>query len=312
MRRAEPRPQAFGRVGQPLLGRTRLWTDRYFPLLAVSPAVIILLVTTIFPLLYALYNSLFNYYLPQPDLRRFVGLGNFVAALRDPSFLASLRRTSVLVGGGITVQFFLGLIVALVLSDKEVKAQRLLTTLIAIPMMIPDVAIAHMWTLLYRFQGVLNYLLGVVGVGPYLWTAGTNSSLVSIMLTDSWQWTPFVALVLLAGLTSIPQDVHEAAEVDGASWFQHLTRITLPMLKGVIIVILLIRSMDIFKMFGLILVMTQGGPGTSTVTGTFYAYQNGFAYFNVGYGAALSFILLFIITVLSTLLVSYGYGERRP
>ena len=312
MRRAELRPGAFARPGQPLLVRTSLWTDRYFPLLAVSPAVIILLVTTIFPLLYALYNSLFNYYLPQPDLRRFVGLGNFVEALRDPSFLGSLQRTAILVGGGITLQFFLGLVVALVLSDREVKAQKLLTTLIAIPMMIPDVAIAHMWTLLYRFQGVLNYLLGLVSVGPFLWTSGTNSALVSIMLTDTWQWTPFVALVLLAGLASIPQDVHEAAEVDGASWFQHLTRITLPMLKRVIMVILLIRSIDIFKMFGLILVMTQGGPGTATVTGTYYAYQNGFAYFNVGYGAALSFILLFIITVLSTLLVSYGYEERRP
>lgn len=312
MRRAELRPGAFVRPGQPLLVRTGLWTDRYFPALAVAPAVVILLVTTIFPLLYALYNSLFNYYLPQPDLRRFVGLGNFAEALRDPSFLAALQRTAILVGAGITLQFFLGLVVALVLSDREVKAQKLLTTLIAIPMMIPDVAIAHMWTLLYRVQGVLNYLLGGIGAGPYLWISGTNSALASIMLTDSWQWTPFVALVLLAGLASIPQDVHEAAEVDGASWFQHLTRITLPMLKRVIMVILLIRSMDIFKMFGLILVMTQGGPGTATVTGTFYTYQNGFAYFNVGYGAALSFILLFIITVLSTLLVSYGYEERRP
>lgn len=294
----------------PWLRSTASWADRYFPVLAVAPAVLILFLTTVFPLLFALYNSLFDYYLPQPELRRFIGAGNYLGALRDPVFLGSLRRTAVLITGGLALQCLFGLIVALVLSDEAVRGRRVLTTLIAIPMMIPEVAAAYMWWLLYRVQGFLNYILGWIELGPYLWISGPSTALFSIMLTDSWQWTPFVALVLMAGMASIPQEVHEAAALDGASWFQHLTRVTLPMLKRVIIVILLIRSMDVFKMFGLILVMTQGGPGDVTTTATFYTYLNGFAYFKVGYGAAQSFVLLLIIVALSTILVSYVYEER--
>ena len=296
----------------PWLIRVARSSDRYFPLLAVTPAVIILFTTTIFPLLFALSNSLFDYYLPQPDLRRFIGVSNYVAAVRDPVFLASLRRTAILIGAGITLQLLAGFVIALLLGDEEVRGRRLLTTLLAIPMMIPEVAAAYMWWLLYRVMGFLNYALSWVGLGPYLWISGPSTALFSIMLTDSWQWTPFVALVLLAGMASIPPELHEAAEIDGASWFQHLTRVTLPLLRRVLVVILLIRSMDIFKMFGLILVMTQGGPGDATLTATYYTYLNGFAYFKVGYGAAQSFILLFIIVLLSTVLVSYVYEERRP
>jgi len=303
-----------GKPAKPALAawllRANLWLERHFPLLAVAPAVIILLVTTIFPLLFALYNSSFEYYLPQPDLRQFIGLANYVTALQDPAFLASLRRTGVLIVGGIALQFLFGLVIALILSDEEVRGRKVLTTLIAIPMMIPEVAAAYMWWLLYRVQGLLNYVLGWFGVGPSLWIAGPSTALFSIMLTDTWQWSPFVGLVLLAGMASIPVEIHEAAAIDGASWFQHLTLVTLPMLKRVIVVILLIRSMDIFKMFGLVLVMTQGGPGDATMTATYYAYLNGFAYFKVGYGAALSFIILSIIVILSTALVSYVYEER--
>ena len=294
------------------LARTARWTDRHFPLLAVAPAVVILFLTTIFPLLYALYNSLFDYYLPQPDLRRFIGAGNYLAALQDPVFIGSLRRTGILIAGGIALQFLLGLVIALVLSDEEVRGRKVLTSVIAIPMMIPEVAAAYMWWLLYRVQGFLNYALSHLALGPFLWISGPSTALPSIMLTDSWQWIPFVALVLVAGMASIPTEIHEAAELDGASWFAHLTRVTLPLLRRVMIVILLIRSMDIFKMFGLILVMTQGGPGDVTTTATFYTYLNGFAYFKVGYGAAQSFILLAIIVALSTLLISYVYEERTP
>lgn len=296
----------------PWLIRVARWSDRYFPLLAVAPAIVILFLTTIFPLLFALSNSLYDYYLPQPALRSFVGVSNYVAALRDPVFLASLRRTGILIAAGLTVQLLAGFAIALLLGDEEVRGRKLLTTLLAIPMMIPEVAAAYMWWLLYRVLGFLNYALGWVGLGPYLWISGPSTALGSIMITDSWQWTPFVALVLLAGMAAIPPELHEAAAIDGASWFQHLTLITLPLLRRVLVVILLIRSMDIFKMFGLVLVMTQGGPGDATLTATYYTYLNGFAYFKVGYGAAQSFILLVIIVLLSTVLVSYVYEERRP
>ncbi|MFQ5795694.1 MAG: carbohydrate ABC transporter permease [Candidatus Bipolaricaulia bacterium] len=279
---------------------------RRFALLAALPAVLILLAITIFPLIYAVRISFFDYYLPRPHLQTFVGGANYAEVLKDPRFWASLKQTGILLGGSISLEFLLGLGIALLIFGEvmEHPVFKRFIPIILIPMMVAPVIVGYMWRLLYNVEaGPINYLLGFIGLGPYAWTANVTTALPSIIIADVWQWTPFVVLVMLAGLVSLPNELFEAAAVDGASAWQRLIHIILPMLKRLIAIVLLIRTLDAFRMFDKIFIMTQGGPGTATETASFYAYFAGFKYFRVGYAAAMAFLLL-VVTVIITMSIA--------
>jgi multiple sugar transport system permease protein len=151
--------------------------------------------------------------------------------------------------------------------------------------------------------GPLNYLLSEIGISGPIWLGDRSVALNSILLADVWQWTPFVAIILAAGLRTLPEEQYEAAEIDGATRWRLFTTMTLPLLQPLIIVTVLIRAMDIFKTFDTIYVMTGGGPGSSTETASFYTYLQGLQFFSFGYAAAISYIQLIVITVVATLLV---------
>jgi multiple sugar transport system permease protein len=279
---------------------------RQFALLAVLPTVILLLAITIFPLLYALSISFFEYYLPRPHLQTFVGVANYVAVLYDLRFWAALKQTGILMGGAISIEFLLGVGIALLIFGEVMEhpiCKRFIPILL-IPMMVAPVIVGYMWRLLYNVQaGPINYLLSFIGLGPYEWTANTATAIPSIIIADVWQWTPFVALVMLAGLVSLPPELFEAAAVDGASAWQRLIHVTLPLLKRLIAVVLLIRILDTFRLFDTIFILTQGGPGTASETVSFYTYFVGFKYFQIGYAAAMAFLLL-VVTVLISMSIA--------
>jgi len=287
------------------------WTsNRQFALFTVLPAVVILLLITVFPTIYSFWVSLQSYYLPRPYASEFVGVSNYIGVLTDTRFWSSMKQTGLLMASAISIEFVLGLAIALFLY-KEFKGSKLITPIILMPMMIAPVIVGYMWRLLYQVEaGPFNYLLGFLGLGPYAWTSDVVTAVPSIVIADIWQWTPFVVLVLLAGLTSLPQNVLEAAEVDGATGWYRLIYIILPMLRRVVAIVLLLRILDVFRMFDKIYVMTHGGPGNATETVGFYAYLSGFKYLQIGYAAAMSFLLLFVTVFMSMTIAKTIHGEE--
>jgi len=274
------------------------------PWVMVLPSLGVILAVVIFPLLYSLRLSFIQWDALVPG-QRFVGLKNFVQVITDTRFLASLSHTGLLLSGIITMEFFLGFLLALCLLE-EFKLKKFVTATFILPVTIIPTVAGFIWKLMLDAQyGPVNHVLSIVLRRDiqYTWLAHTNTAYLSLIVTDVWQWTPFMILVLLAGLVALPKDTLEAAEIDGASEWQKVRFITLPMLKPVIVVALLIRSLDSLKLFDIVFAMTQGGPGTSTETLSYYIYRNGFEYFRMGYTAAMSYVVLAIVSTVITLLL---------
>lgn len=272
--------------------------------LLVGPAVVIILLLTIFPLLFSLWLSFVRWDL-QVTEHPFVFLKNYAEAVVDPRVWASLRNTVLIVGVGVTLEFVLGLGLALLFMD-ELRGKRVIIPLLMLPVMMVPIVVAFTWRMLWDAQyGAINQILGLVLNQPVTiaWLAKTDTALLAMIVTEVWQWTPFMFLVLLAGLTSISPEFYEAAAIDGANWWQSLRHITLPALAPVVAVAILFRVLDAFKIFEMVYVFTQGGPGTSTETISWYIYQIGFKFFRMGYAAALSYLVMLLLVVACTLYV---------
>jgi len=236
---------------------------------------------------------------------RFIGIENFIKIFQDHIFVVSMKNTLLILIIALPVEFFLGLAVALLLNRKIVKGSNIFITLMLTPMMMPMVAAGLMWRMMFHHDyGILNAFVKWIGISSGIdWLGSTRIVLFTIILVDIWQWTPFVILILLAGLKSIPIEPTEAATVDGASSIQILKYIILPLIRWPIMIVLLIRMMDIFKIFDTVYALTYGGPGYASQTISFYTYLQGFKQFRLGYAAALSWIILIIILVLSMIFV---------
>lgn len=277
---------------------TRL-RKRGVPVLFVLPAVLILLVITVFPLLYEVRLAFMSWELTTNASPQFIGVQNFITILtKDGRFWSSMRVTVILMFFGVAIQLSIGTGLALFLNRLE-RWRTLLVSLFLIPVMIAPVVAGFQFRMIYNDQfGPLNYVIDLLTFGQWqgvAWTADPRTALFAIMMTDVWQWTPFLMLIVLAGLQSIPIDLYEAAEVDGASAWQSFWRITVPLLLPVVVIGLLIRAMDSFKLFDIIYLVTGGGPGDITETISFYTYLQGFKFFSLGYTAAMAFIQLIVI-----------------
>lgn len=271
----------------------------------VAPTVFTLLCIVIFPLIFSLSLSLHDWNIFRQEGWQWRGLGNYADILfLDPYFRQSLKVTVFFLLGTVPLQFILGLAVALILYRITRKIIGFLRTTLIVPAIMTPIVVGIIWRLMYNPDlGMLNYLLSLIGLPPVNWTGMPMSALPSVMMADIWEWTPFMALILLAGLQALPREPYEAAVVDGASNWQSFRYITLPLLSPVMLVAILIRLMDSFKTFDLIFVLTQGGPGMSTETMNYYTYRYGFKFFHMGYASALSWLLVIIVTVISIILV---------
>jgi multiple sugar transport system permease protein len=203
----------------------------------------------------------------------------------------------------IGLQLVLGMGIALLLQ-RQVVAQGLIRTALLLPMMTTPVVVGLIWRFMFNpTQGIVNYLLGLIGIPGPNWLGGLQTGLLSVMIADIWEWTPFMVLILLAALQTLPQEPYEAAAIDGASTWQTFLHITLPLLRPTIVVAVLLRAIDSFKTFDLVYVMTNGGPGTSTETLSFYTYKWGFKFFQMGYASALSFVMLIMVIIFANILI---------
>jgi multiple sugar transport system permease protein len=281
--------------------QSRRFTEDRSKHIFILPAVILILLFSIFPLLFSFTLSFMSWDLSRlAGGVRFIGLTNFITLVNDARFWNTARVTLMFVVGGVTLQYIIGLGVAILLN-QEIRFRRFFRVVFLMPMMLTPAAVAYGGRMLFNEgQGPLNDIIKFFG-GPQIpWFSSPTLALPSLILLDTWEWTPFVMIVLLAGLQSLPPEVFEAARVDGASDWQSFRHITFPMLAPVSVTVILIRALEAFKLFDIAVVMTGGGPGTSTEAVTMYAYQVGLKNGNLGYASAIAYALLIMVIISST------------
>lgn len=282
----------------PKAGKSRL-TPSYWPF--VIPALVIVGAVIIFPWAFTLWMSVNEWHLGGEQ--SFVGMANFVRLAGDTRFWQSTSHTVLYTFLSVVAPLFLGTIAALVF-DSKLPMRGLLRGIFVMPMMATPVAVALVWTMMYHPQlGVLNYLLSLIGIGPQEWIFNQNTVIPSLVLVETWQWTPLVMLIVLGGLAAMPRDPFESAEIDGANGWQKFRYITLPMILPFMMVAVIIRSIDALKSFDIIFAMTQGGPGTASETINIYLYNVAFAYYDIGYGSAIAVVFFIVIITMSLALL---------
>ena len=259
----------------------------------VWPAVAFVAVMVIFPFGYAFWLSLFDVKIGQP--RAFVGIGNYNALVGDEQFWNGLRLTFILYLGALLIQLVLGVALGLLLHRVE-TLKGLVRTVMVSPFMLPPVVVGMMSiVVLDPGMGVANYLLKSAHLPTSLFLASTDFVIFTVIMIDTWQWTPFVALIVLGGLQSLPTRVFEAADIDGAVGWRRFVYITLPLLGPTIVTAAVLRSVDLLRFFDVIYITTQGGPGFASSTLNIYAYRKGFEFSDIGYAAALMITLSTIV-----------------
>ncbi len=268
--------------------------------LFVGPAIIWILLFTLFPLLYAIRTSFYAF--RSGKMLRWVGMDNFRFLFEDEALLSDLRRTFLYVIVVVAVEMVLGFGLAL-LFNREMRGVSSLRTLMVLPLFASPIALGYLGkTIFYEIDGPVNRAIEALGGTAVPWLSDPTWAFIAIMIVDIWQWTPFVFLVSLAGLQALPQDITEAAEVDGASAFQRLFSIVLPLMAPILWLILLLRTIDAFKVVDIVVSMTLGGPGRATELYGFYIFRTARRFFNYGAAAAQGFLLLLIVMVLVSLL----------
>ena len=268
-----------------------------FPL----PAALFILSMMVFPVVYTFWVSLTDWSMTSSDVVKFVGLKNYIDLLSDPRFFNSVKLTLYFTVLAVGVETVLGVAIALLLN-RDFKGKNLVKGILLLPMVATPVAIGLAWTLFYEPTiGLGNYALGLLGMEPSRWLASNTAVIPSLAIVDIWEWTPMVTLIVLAGLASLPNEPYEAAMVDGATPWQVLRYITLPLLTPTIMIAVILRGIDAFKTFDIIYTMTAGGPGFASETLNIYAYNLAFGYFK--FGAASSALVALLALVLGSSLI---------
>lgn len=280
------------------------WFERQARIVFIAPALIALLLLVIFPIGYTIWMSLHNWQLSSIAQPRFIGLDNFWKLLtNDSRFLGATGRTLLFTLMATSAQLVLGVALAL-LFNRHFLGRGFWRALAILPMVATPVAIALIFVMMmHPTLGVLNYLLQVIGLPPSLWIYSERTVMLTLVMVDTWQWTPLIMLIVLAGLASMPDEPFEAARIDGASRVQVFFYITLPLLRPSIVVAALFRMIDAIKTFDIIFVMTSGGPGYASETINLYLFNTAFSYFDMGYASAIVVIFFIMILVLAVVTI---------
>ncbi len=277
------------------------------PYLLVAPTVAVLLALSIYPLIFAIKTALQN------NAGEWT-MGNLTRLVSDQFFFSALVHTFIYAAVALTLEFLFGLGLALLL-DRNLRGRGFFRAIMLVPMMLPPVVVGVVWRLMYNSDfGAINGTLKIFGINTdaLIWTASPTFALLSVIIVDVWQWTPFMFLVMLAGLQAIPQEPYEAARIDGSSAWQTFRYITLPLLKPAILIALLLRTMDLLRVFDQIFILTEGGPGFATETVSLYIYRAAFRFFDFGYAAAMSFVLLIITNLISVIYIRLLQKQETP
>jgi multiple sugar transport system permease protein len=255
----------------------------------------------VFPWVFTVWMSMHEWTVG--GARRFTGLSNYARLASDERFIASIGNTLVYTFLAVVLPLIFGTLAALIFNSR-LPLRGVLRGLFVMPMMATPVAIALVWTMMFHPQlGVLNYLLSLVGIPPQGWVFNSATVIPSLVLVETWQWTPLVMLIVLGGLAAIPSEPYESAAIDGANALQRFRYITLPMIAPFLMVAVIIRTIDALKSFDIIYAITQGGPGTASETINLYLYSVAFAYYDIGYGSAIAVVFFALVIALSLLML---------
>jgi multiple sugar transport system permease protein len=285
----------------------RSFLDRHFAWIMPAPAVLIMLILMAFPIAYTIYLSVTKWSPTSFGSPEFIGLENYIKLITEDSrFLNAVWRTLWFTVVAVAVQLLLGVGLALIFN-REFMGRGIFRTLFLLPMVATPVAIALVWMFILDINtGIMNYFLDLIFGIRVAWLSDRQIVLWSMIMIDTWQWTPFIMIITLAGLSALPTEPYEAAMIDGGSPVQLFWYLTLPMLRPTLMVALMFRSIDALKTFDIIYVITQGGPAYASETLNLYGFSQGFAYFNMGYASAL--LVLYFMLVMG---VSYLFIRLR-
>ena len=272
--------------------------DRRFGYLFVSPAVIILSIVILAPIAIAIITSFYDYTLINRTLDSLIGLRNYFESVSNEKFIHSAIVTIVFVILVVLFEFIIGFLIAILLNQVE-RFRNIYYFILLIPLLINPIVVGLIWRMFLHPQlGILNYLISLVGIDPINWLGDPQNAFITIIFVDIWHQVSFMIILLLAGLASIPEEPYEAARVDGANAFQQFRDITLPYMRPVIIITLLIRLIFALKTYDLIYIMTKGGPGDATDLISYYIYRSAFIGLDLGQAASMSVILLLIVCLI--------------
>ena len=276
---------------------------RLEPAVFIAPAFIVIAVILVYPLGYSFWLSFHEW-----TLRNFrkgipwIGLENYIDLFTNPEFLISLKITFSFVIAAVGIEFILGMALALLLNN-DLRGKGFIRSMILLPMMCTNAVIGLTWRLLLNYEfGLVNYYLSALGLERVEWLSKPAVALPAVIIVDVWNTTSFVALLLLAGLQALPEEPFEAARIDGASGWQSFFYLTLPLLRPTILVALLWRLIDTFRIFDVVYLLTAGGPARATETVSIYVYRYGFQSFNLGFASAASYIMILILLIIAAVL----------
>lgn len=285
----------------------RNYARRYW--LFAMPAAVVVVAVILFPWLFTLVMSVNDWKVSGNVY--FVGLSNYEHLFRDPRFLWAVERTLYFTTAAVIAPMVIG-IWAAVCFAANFKFRGAARTIFIMPMMATPVAIALVWTMMFHPQlGVLNYLLSLVGLPPSSWVYNSGTVIPTLVMVETWQWTPLVMLIVLGGISSLPIDPYEAAVIDGANGWQMFRYITLPLVWPFIVVAAAMRIIDALKAFDTIFVITNGGPGTSSETINMLLYQTAFGYYNLGYASAMVVVFFVLILLVTGVLLRMRQWEHK-
>ena len=275
----------------------RAMSDTWFSVLLILPAMVIIAFFALMPLFYAIDVSFRFADLTTGGIKQFVGLENYRIVLSDNYFWGSVATTLKFTFFAVCIEVGLGIFVAFLINGATV-GKGLIRSLLILPLATAPAVTGLFWRYLYDTQfGLYNYFLKMVGLPQPNWLGDIHIALWAVIIFDIWLWMPFVALIVLAGLQALPKEPFEAAELDGAPYLQVLRRLTFPMLKPVLFLVIILRVIDSLRLYDAIAVLTRGGPGSSTETMTYYLYRNGLVFFRMDYASTMALLFLYAVVV---------------
>lgn len=281
--------------------------QRLGPYFFILPAVAIMATGLLYPVIQAFYLSFFDWKIGT-DLEDapWVGFRHFIRMATDADVLESITVTLRFGFWTITIEMLLGVALALLL-EKPIRGASLFRTVFILPLMISPVVVGLIWRYLFDARiGWINYYLGYLGIEPQVWLGDAELAFFAIVFTDIWQWTPFIFIIVIAGLQALPSEVLEASKIDGANWWQHILFVKLPMIRSILVIALLLRLIDVFRALEVMYILTGGGPGRATELLSLHIYNRAFDTQQLGYASAISVLLILIVFSLSFAILVIG------
>ena len=282
------------------------------PYFFILPAVLVMLGGLVYPVLDSFFLAFYDWEIGVDFSEApFIGIEHFTRMFQDEDVLESVWVTLRFGFWTITIEMVLGVFLALML-EKPIKGASIFRTIFIMPLMVSPVVVGLLWRYLFDARiGWINYYLGVIGIEPQIWLGDPQLAFMAIVITDIWQWTPFIFIIVIAGLQALPSEVLEASEIDGANWWQQVFMVKLPMIRSILIIALLMRLIDVFRGMEVMYIMTGGGPGRATELLSLHIYNRAFDAQQLGYASAIAVLLIVIVFVLSLSILRVGNPMKQ-